>query len=304
MPLIPRLHFFELNDQSFLPSFIRSRVQTCLTLLWVFRVPVLQPSSPAALVSSTLKRLLGPRIANFTFVDFCAGAGGPTPVIERELNRLLSTEGVGSTEGTLAPATGSGNDNGPRSSSRPGSGARTPKSPHGGLTNGASFAAVVKEGTEATPPSSSTAAESSGGPSSTTVAGVDFVLTDILPHRTAWAQASAESGHLHYISTPVDAANTSSSLLQDATLSPLASADTAQRMRRQKTFRLFFLAFHHMPDPAAKEILRNTLDTAEGFGVFELQGRSLGEFVMVCLIWPLLWVISPFYFYNDPVMLF
>jgi hypothetical protein len=64
-------------------------VQSALTLAWTFYLPPLQKSSPANLVSTLLSRLLGTSISEYTFVDFCAGAGGPTPFIERELNRQL-----------------------------------------------------------------------------------------------------------------------------------------------------------------------------------------------------------------------
>ena len=69
------------------------RVQTCLTLLWTLKLPYIQSAAPAALVGTTLRSLLGSSIGNYTFVDFCAGAGGPTPTIEQELNRLLAEEG-------------------------------------------------------------------------------------------------------------------------------------------------------------------------------------------------------------------
>lgn len=77
-------------------------MQSCLTLVWTLRVPPLQSASPASLVAQTLLRLIPPhRFANYTFVDFCAGAGGPTPTIERLVNdRLLASSPPGSTATT------------------------------------------------------------------------------------------------------------------------------------------------------------------------------------------------------------
>lgn len=54
-------------------------------------MPVLQKASPAQLVASTLYRTLADDVANYTYVDFCAGAGGPTPFIEKDLNAQLSS---------------------------------------------------------------------------------------------------------------------------------------------------------------------------------------------------------------------
>ena len=67
-------------------------MQDDLTALWTFRVPILQKTSPARLVSSTIARVLGDDTTSYTFVDFAAGAGGPTPSIERELNQQLQAE--------------------------------------------------------------------------------------------------------------------------------------------------------------------------------------------------------------------
>jgi hypothetical protein len=39
---------------------------------------------------STLYRTLSNNVIDYTYVDFCAGAGGPTPFIEKELNAQLS----------------------------------------------------------------------------------------------------------------------------------------------------------------------------------------------------------------------
>ncbi|KAL9109034.1 MAG: hypothetical protein Q9227_006274 [Pyrenula ochraceoflavens] len=77
------------NRNQRFPQFLREKVQDDLTALWTFRVPILQKQSPAQLVSSTIARVLADETTKFTFVDFAAGAGGPTPFIERELNQQL-----------------------------------------------------------------------------------------------------------------------------------------------------------------------------------------------------------------------
>jgi hypothetical protein len=181
------------------PQYLREYVQSGLTLAWTFRMPVLQKTSPAQLVARTLRHVLSSSITNYTYVDFCAGAGGPTPFIEQDLNAQLMLEKQ------KASATAHGH---------------TTSSPC--ATGGEEAASAVK-----------------------------FVLTDLHPHIPEWTKAVRKSEHLSYVSKPVDAAN--------------APTDLIERDGK-KIFRLFFLAFHHFDDPLAREILRNTMETADGFG--------------------------------------
>jgi hypothetical protein len=181
------------------PNYLREKVQSGLTLAWTFRMPVLQKTSPAQLVASTLRRVLSSSVTDYTYVDFCAGAGGPTPFIEHDLNEQLKLDQqkslAASSEHTVKPTASANNDE----------------------DNGA----------------------------------VKFVLTDLHPHIPEWTKAAAKSEHLSFVSKPVDAANAPTGLIKHD---------------GKKTFRLFFLAFHHFDDPLAREILRNTLETADGFG--------------------------------------
>ena len=205
--------------------------------MWTFRFPVIQQSSPAALVVKTLQDVLGNRIRDFTYVDFCAGAGGPTPYIERDLNEQLGQ----STK----------NQN--------------------GHTDGESGGIVENR-------------------------GVDFVLTDIAPHLEAWEEAAKKSDNIRFISTPVDAANAPPDLLK--------SLSNSDGLSDKKVFRLFNLAFHHFHDPLAERILRNSIATSDGFGIFELQARTISSFIIITLILPLMLLITPFYFWNNPGHLF
>ena len=175
--------------------------------------------------------MLGNRIAEYTYVDFCAGAGGPTPYIEQHLNRRLTQS---------TSVTGSSSVNGEHTA-------------------------------------------------------VNFVLTDIAPHLDAWHEVGKRSDNMHFISTSVDAANAPTDLLQ-----PFSNGGFSGK----KVFRLFFLAFHHFDDPLATRIIRNTLVTSEGFGIFELQARTLSSLVTITLIWPLLLLVTPFYFWRSPGHIF
>ncbi|EHK44085.1 hypothetical protein TRIATDRAFT_150578 [Trichoderma atroviride IMI 206040] len=91
-PLIPRLHLFEIDDQPWFPAFLRSRIQNALTAAWNSNTP-LQPQSPARIAASTLIRELGSSLSSYTFIDFCAGGGGPTPTIQKTINAHLKVEG-------------------------------------------------------------------------------------------------------------------------------------------------------------------------------------------------------------------
>ncbi|EXJ87019.1 hypothetical protein A1O3_03976 [Capronia epimyces CBS 606.96] len=217
---LPRRHYFEVNDQPWFPQTLREKVQDYLTLGWINRLPILQPTSPAALVSRVLSTVLGPRVSDYVYVDFASGAGGPTPYIESHLNQELRDAG--------------------------------------------------KE-------------------------DVKFVLTDISPHVSAWTAIAKKSQNINYIAQSVDATNA-------------PSADTLLKdvpgVQGKKIMRLFSLSFHHFDDDLAAKVLENTIETADGFCIFELQSRHLTSFVLVSLLWPLAMLITPFYFWNSPWHLF
>jgi len=183
------------------PQYLRQKVQSCLTLCWTFRVPVLQKASPAQLTASTLYRTLSDHVTTYTYVDFCAGAGGPTPFIEKDLNAQLSS--------------------------------RAPSSP---FTTSVNSKGLVPSSPRNPTPQ---------------VGAVKFVLTDLHPHIPDWTEYSKRSENLSFVSEPVDAANAPASL---------------NGKDGNKIFRLYNLAFHHFEDKLGMAILRNTLDTADGFG--------------------------------------
>ncbi|CAI0641235.1 unnamed protein product [Colletotrichum noveboracense] len=205
-PLVPRFHLFEIDDQPWFPSFLRALVQEGLHATWVNKFPVLQTASPAHIAAQILQRTLGTRLSSYTFIDFCAGSGGPTPAIERAVNRHLTAQ----------------------------------KQPN-----------------------------------------VDFVLTDLWPNPESWARAAAKSEHIGYEPKSVDAANAPRDLL------------AGYRGKDKKIFRLFNLAFHHFDDPLAKAILKNTLETSDGFAIFELQGRDLYSIILPAILGIGVFLLAP-----------
>jgi hypothetical protein len=74
------------------PAFLRARVQDGLTRAWLFNPP-LQSQSPASLSAQVLIKELNTSLSEFTFIDFCAGGGGPTPSIAKTVNAHLRFHG-------------------------------------------------------------------------------------------------------------------------------------------------------------------------------------------------------------------
>ncbi|EXJ88214.1 hypothetical protein A1O1_05144 [Capronia coronata CBS 617.96] len=124
---------------------------------------------------------------------------------------------------------------------------------------------------------------------------VKFVLTDIKPHISAWEAIAKKNENITYIPQSVDATNAPSAetLLRDV-----------PAVMGKKIMRLFSLSFHHFDDDLAAKVLENTIETADGFCIFELQSRHLSSFLLVSLLWPLAMLITPLYFWNSPWHLF
>ena len=206
------------------PAQFRLWVQASLTQAWIFvvrpiaarhlpgrneqptdrayshkQVPFLQKSSAAAVAAKVLEKTLGASIFDYTFIDFCAGGGGPTPFVEKILNQTLAASATASTSGKAGDAESSHPDG------------------------------------------------SSPGP-------VQFILTDLHPHVENWRQAAAQSPNIRYEAESVDATHAPRGLIERV------------RAGGKKVFRLFNLAFHHFDDPLARDILKDTLATSDGFG--------------------------------------
>lgn len=139
-------------------------------------------------------------------MDFCAGAGGPTPSIAREINNHLASENK--------------------------------------------------------PP-------------------VDFVLSDIHPHIPSWREIARNDSHITYEPESVDASK--------------APLQLVRRGDGKKLMRIFNLAFHHLDDKLAKETLRNTVETSDGFAIFELQDRTLSSFIGIHLMLIAVVLAAPLY---------
>lgn len=82
----PRSQLSEFGDQTWCPSWFHQHEQFCLTQLWNLRIPGWSRGSPATQACAVIKEHLRD-LSSFTVLDICAGAGGPAPVLESELNK-------------------------------------------------------------------------------------------------------------------------------------------------------------------------------------------------------------------------
>lgn len=117
-----------------------------------------------------------------------------------------------------------------------------------------------------------------------------FVLTDLHPHVADWTLAAAASPNVRFAAQPVDA----------------SAADTARILQGAygvdseslRVMRLFNLSFHHFDDPLAKAILKDAVESSDGFGIFELQDRSLSSFVTTLFFGLSIMVSAPYYAFK------
>lgn len=85
-----------------------------------------------------------------------------------------------------------------------------------------------------------------------------------------------------------------------------APADLVKRDGGQKVMRLFNLAFHHFDDPLATDILKDTVETSQGFAIFELQDRSFSSALANLILGIGSILVAPYFCWKwrSPVALF
>lgn len=93
MIITPRFHLLELGDQSWCPEWLREYSHLARIQMWKTEAPG-GKGSPAAQVCDLLVDKL-PDASSFTFIDSCAGGGGPIPIMEATLNQKLHSKGQG-----------------------------------------------------------------------------------------------------------------------------------------------------------------------------------------------------------------
>lgn len=221
-----------------------------------------------------LQEKYGDALGDYTVVDFCSGAGGPTVEIERAVN--LERGGGGSLVGEEAVVEEEEEEDGEEEKSKM-------------MMNGISDIQRRKDA----------------------LAAVEFVLTDLHPHTSAWREAVKLSDHLHYVPSPIDASAAPPNLLSlaepplpSSSSSSSSSTSSADQKNGKKQLHIFSLAFHHFDKPLALRILKNILSTSHAFCIFELQARTLDSLIVVTMTWPLLWAFSWYHFWGNWDLLF
>ncbi|KAI9648862.1 hypothetical protein NHQ30_003503 [Ciborinia camelliae] len=91
MILFPRFQLIEIEDQPWCPHWLREYSHAALAKMWHTTGPNRTSSTAAQACDILLENLPNP--SSFTFVDACAGAGGPTPILEKILNQKLVDQG-------------------------------------------------------------------------------------------------------------------------------------------------------------------------------------------------------------------
>ncbi|KAF2708424.1 hypothetical protein K504DRAFT_527986 [Pleomassaria siparia CBS 279.74] len=122
-------------------------------------------------------------------------------------------------------------------------------------------------------------------------APLQFMLTDLYPNVEAWREACSQSNNLSYKADKVDATDPPVELLSDGSDLKVSFVDEGLE-GRHRIFRLFNLSFHHFDNHAAREILRSTLQTSDGFAIIELQDRRIGCIMMMLLNWILVFIFT------------
>ena len=89
MILFPRFQLMEIEDQSWCPEWLRQSSHSSLAQMWKTRSS--KKGSPAEQACDLILENI-PDVADFTFIDACAGAGGPTPLLEARLNQILAQQ--------------------------------------------------------------------------------------------------------------------------------------------------------------------------------------------------------------------
>lgn len=129
---------------------------------------------------------------------------------------------------------------------------------------------------------------------------VHFVLSDLFPPVEHWVALVEQSVNLGFITQPVDAIDPPAAAMSNRPLDSQPSSSTAPRT---KVFRLYCLSFHHFDDDAAMEILVNTMATADGFAVIELQERRISSLILMVFQCLFSFIVQLIWFWRRPLNL-
>ncbi|KAJ4356193.1 uncharacterized protein N0V89_004223 [Didymosphaeria variabile] len=101
---------------------------------------------------------------------------------------------------------------------------------------------------------------------------IQFTISDLYPNQQAWAQLRGSSQWLDFEDEPVDAIRPPPKAMSRGSVFSKHS-DELEEKHNERVFRLFNCSFHHFDDDTAKQILKSTMETSDGFAIIELQDR-------------------------------
>ncbi|ORY18779.1 hypothetical protein BCR34DRAFT_448730, partial [Clohesyomyces aquaticus] len=107
---------------------------------------------------------------------------------------------------------------------------------------------------------------------------LEFRMSDLHPNKPAWEELCKKSDNLTFIPESVNA------------------MEPPKQVTTTRIFRLFNLSFHHFDDETAREVLKSTIQTAEGIAIIELQDRRFGTLLMMACNCLLCCLVTPFWF--------
>ncbi|WVQ94729.1 hypothetical protein IAU59_001809 [Kwoniella sp. CBS 9459] len=157
---------------------------------------------------------------------------------------------------------------------------------------------------------------------------VQFILSDLHPPLSTWkrrygtrsifdlnappSSSSSSSSYKNRLSSssttspspslsPLSAsASTSSSAAAAATAGlsyipeSIDATSSPPSLSAQRHLRTFFLSFHHFNNELARGVLVDAMRNSEGIAIFELQSCDVGSLVMIAMLGPLSWLVTPF----------
>lgn len=229
------LRIWEWCDLDWTPDVVRHTCQDILTKQWMRKLPLLQPASPADIASRSL--VSQSELSTFKLVQLWH-----LRHLHHNAHRSQVVANVSSLfqESVVNRVARSCNGNLEVFEFCAGSGGPTP-----------AFEKLINE----------SRVQQGDHP-------ILFSISDKYPNIDAWSEYATGSSYLRVISESVDAVDPPSIALSHG-----SSQDGEKPTSDRRIFRLFNLSFHHFEDGLAIDILRSTMETADGFAIVELQDR-------------------------------
>ncbi|KAF2220934.1 hypothetical protein BDZ85DRAFT_22067 [Elsinoe ampelina] len=262
-----RLHLFEWCDLWYVPTTIKHHCQLTFTAQWHHRLPLLQSHPPTHhathLITQILSNMTDSSTTPYTIIDFCSGAGGPLPAIERTINASRLRSSLPPIQFRLSDLV-------------PNLEAWIP------LAAQSEYLSFIPQPVDAVDPPASTISVSARND--------DVVVPSALEGRGT-AEEIMLDGRVR-----VDPELKAQRERERESVMRGLTAGT-------KVMHLFCLSFHHFGDEQARVVVRNALGNSDAFCFLELQERSLGCLGMMMLEGLLLLVVSWWWFWGEWVHL-